>query len=146
MTEIAKPALRKNITTPPAAGAPPGLPSLRHLKGITPKKFEALLKAGYETLEDLAFHFPGRYLDARELVPLNDLRKHLRQPVSVRGKVISANYIPSQRRGRAAITLKDDSVGALQLVYFDYPEWRSKQFRKGDEYLVAGYVGEFRNV
>ena len=139
-------AARQRKTIIPAAGAPSGLPSLRHLKGLTPKKVDALSSAGYETLEDLAFHFPGRYLDARELVPLNDLRKHLRRPVSVRGKVISANYTPSQRRGRAAISLKDDSGGALQLVYFDYPEWRSKQFRRGDEYLVAGYVGEFRNV
>ncbi|HZK76238.1 MAG TPA: ATP-dependent DNA helicase RecG [Candidatus Kapabacteria bacterium] len=145
MPETAE-AKQQRTTPPPAAGAPAALPSLRYLKGMTPKRFEALANAGYETLEDLAFHFPGRYLDARELVPLNDLRRHLRQPVSVRGKVISANYIPSQRRGRAAIALKDDSGGALQLVYFDYPEWRSKQFRKGDEYLAAGYVGEFRNI
>ncbi|HZK75698.1 MAG TPA: hypothetical protein VFD13_02210, partial [Candidatus Kapabacteria bacterium] len=144
MSEITEPTLRNNSTT--AAGAPSALPPLRHLKGMTPKKLEALAKAGYESLEDFAFHFPGRYLDARELVPLNDLRRHLRQPVSVRGKVISTNYIPSQRRGRAAIALKDDSGGALQLVYFDYPEWRTKQFRKGDEYLAAGYVGEFRNI
>jgi len=145
MPEIAT-ANQQRTTPPPAAGAPSGLPSLSHLKGLTPKKLDALAKAGYESLEDFAFHFPGRYLDARELVPLNDLRRHLRQPVSVRGKVISTQYIPSRGRGRALISLKDDSGGALQLVYFDYPDWRAKQFRKGDEYLAAGYVGEFRNI
>ncbi len=119
---------------------------LRKLQGMTLKRAEALMKAGFETPEDLAFHFPGRYLDARELVPLRELRRHLRQPVSIRGKVLSSAYIAGHRRGRAAISLQDDSGGILQLVYFDYPEWRAKQFRKGEEYLAAGYVGEYRNV
>jgi ATP-dependent DNA helicase RecG len=145
MPEIAE-AKQQRATPPLAATSPSALDPLRHLKGMTPKKLEAFAKAGYESLEDFAFHFPGRYLDARELVPLNDLRRHLRQPVSVRGKVISTNYIPSRGRGRATISLKDDSGGALVLVYFDYPEWRAKQFRKGEEYLASGYVGEFRNV
>ena len=120
--------------------------ALRKLKGITAKRAEALVKAGFETPEDLALHFPGRYLDARELVPLRELRRYLRQPVTVRGKVILAAYIAGHRRGRAAISLMDDSGGVLQLVYFDYPEWRAKQFRKDEEYIAAGYVGEYRNV
>ncbi len=120
--------------------------ALRKMKGMTAKRAEALLKSGFETPEDLAFHFPGRYLDARELVPLREVRRYLRQPVSVRGKVISSAYIPGHRRGRATILLKDDSGGVLQLVYFDYPEWRSKQFRNDEEYIAAGFVGEYRNV
>ncbi len=120
--------------------------SLRHLKGLTPKKAEALANAGFETLEDIVFHVPGRYLDARQLVPLADLRKHLRQPVSVRGKVISARLIPGYRRARAEIALQDESGGALQLVFFDFPDWRAKQFKKDEEYLAAGYAGEFRGV
>jgi ATP-dependent DNA helicase RecG len=113
---------------------------------IQPKKAEALANAGFETLEDLIFHFPGRYLDARQLVPLIELRKHLRKPVSVRGKVVSSRLIPGHRRSRAVIVLQDDSGGALQLVYFDFPEWRAKQFRKDDEYLAAGYAGEYHGT
>ncbi len=120
--------------------------SISHLPGITPKRAEALAVAGIETLEDLIQHFPGRYLDARQLVPLAELRAHLRKPVSVRGKVISTRYNPGRGRTPATITLQDDSGGALQLVFFDNPMWRVKQFQKGEEYLVAGFVGEFRNV
>jgi ATP-dependent DNA helicase RecG len=120
--------------------------SIRQLPGITPKKAEALASAGIETLEDLILHFPGRYLDARQLVPLAELRKHLRKPVSVRGKVISARFIPGHRRARAVIALQDDSGGILQLVYFDFPDWRVKQFKVDEEYLAAGYAGEYQGL
>jgi ATP-dependent DNA helicase RecG len=99
-----------------------------------------------DTLEDLILHFPGRYLDARQLVPLADIRKHLRKPVSVRGKVISARCIPGHRRARAVIAMQDDSGGVLQLVFFDFPEWRAKQFQEGEEYLAAGYAGEYQSL
>ncbi len=120
--------------------------SLRRLKGLSPKKAEALAQAGFEYVEDLAFHIPGRYLDARALIPLNQLRKHLREPVSVRGSVISSLVIPGRRRSRAAVMLQDQSGGLLQLVFFDYPEWRAKQFQTGDEFLIAGYAGEYKSV
>ena len=119
---------------------------ISYLKGLSPKKAEALAIAGIERLEDLVFHFPGRYLDARELVPLAEIRKHLRKPVSVRGKVLTSRLIPGRRRARAEIVLMDDSGGTLQLVFFDYPDWRVKQFTKGEEYLIAGYPAEYRQV
>ncbi len=146
MAEVFQKVQRSNADA--KAPARPALPvnSLRYLKGITPKKEEALQKAGLESLEDLIFHFPGRYLDARNLVPLRDLRKYLRQPVSVRGKVLTSQLIPGRHRSRAAIVLQDATGGVLQLVYFDYPEWRVKQFRVGEEFLVAGYIGEYRSV
>ncbi len=120
--------------------------SIRQLPGITPKKAEALASAGMETIEDLIQHFPGRYLDARQLVPLAEIRKHLRKPVSIRGKVISARCIPGHRRARAVIAMQDDSGGVLQLVFFDFPEWRAKQFKVEEEYLAAGYAGEYQGI
>jgi ATP-dependent DNA helicase RecG len=122
------------------------LAALRGVSRLGPKRIEMLIDAGFESVEDLALHFPSRYIDARELVPLKDLRKHLMKPVSVRGKVLSAALIPGRRRARAAIVLRDQSGGLLQLVYFDFPEWRTKQFKKDEEYLVIGYVGSYKDT
>ena len=119
---------------------------LRYVKGVGLKKAEALTEAGYESIDDLVFHFPGRYLDARQLVPLSEVRKHLMQPVSIRGTVLSSALIPGRRRSRAAIVLQDASGGVLQLVYFDYPEWRAKSFKPKQEYLVAGYPGIYNGT
>ncbi len=124
--------------------------ALKSIPRLGAKKIDALIEAGFETPEDLASHFPGRYLDARELVPLKDLRKYLMKPVSVRGRVLSATLVPGRHRARAVIVLQDESSsgvhGLLQLVYFDFPEWRAKSFQWGQQYLVAGYVGMYRNA
>ncbi|MDP4198132.1 MAG: ATP-dependent DNA helicase RecG [Bacteroidota bacterium] len=120
--------------------------ALRSVPRLGTKKIDALIEAGFERLEDLAFHYPGRYLDARQLVPLKELRKYLMKPVSVRGRVLASSVIPGRHRARAAIALQDDSGGVLQLVFFDYPEWRAKMFQKGQQYLVAGYVGMFNST
>ena len=119
---------------------------LRSIKGLNSKRIDALLEAGFESIEDLVFRYPGRYLDARQLVPLKDLRQFLMKPVSIRAKVLSSQIIPGRMRSRAAIVLKDDSGGVIQLVYFDWPQWRAKSFQVGQEYLVAGYVGIYRGT
>jgi ATP-dependent DNA helicase RecG len=119
---------------------------LRYVKGVGPRKAQALIDEDYHSLDDLIFHFPGRYLDARELVPLDQVRKHLKHPVSVRGMVLSSQLISGRKRGRAAIVLRDGTGGILQLVYFDYPEWRAKSFKVGEEYLVAGYPGIYNGT
>src|SRR5260370_221178 len=99
MPEVApKKSVRTVAFEPTANGAVPATGELRYVKGIGPKKAEALAKAGFESVDDLIYHFPGRYLDARQLVPLRDLRKFLRQPVSVRGKVLSAKLLPGRHR------------------------------------------------
>ena len=152
MEDTVEGALRSII--PPQETLPPEqesdkselLSALRYVKGVGPRKAEAIIDAGYESIDDLVFHFPGRYLDARQLVPLSEIRKHLMQPVSVRGTVLSSQLVPGRHRSRAAIVLRDTSGGVLQLVYFDYPEGRAKSFKVGEEYLVAGYAGIYRGT
>jgi ATP-dependent DNA helicase RecG len=119
---------------------------LRYVKGVGPKKAEALFDAGFETLEDLVLHYPGRYIDARQLVPLDKIRNFLMQPVSVRGKVVSSQLIHGRKRAHTKILLQDASGGVLQLVYFDFPEGRAKSFQPGDDFLVVGYPGVYKGV
>src|SRR5947209_4069283 len=90
------------------------LAALRNVPRLGPKRIETLISAGFETIEDLAYYYPGRYLDGRELVPLADLKKYLLKPVSVRANVISAQMLPGKRRSRAVIVLQDESHGVLQ--------------------------------
>jgi ATP-dependent DNA helicase RecG len=118
--------------------------ALRYLKGLGPKRAEAFFDAGFESLESLALHFPLRYLDARELVAIRDLRKYLGKLVSIRGRVISAQ-VTGHRKRFARIVIMDDSGGSLPIVFFDYPDSRVKAFKAGDEFLFSGFVGAYQD-
>jgi ATP-dependent DNA helicase RecG len=118
---------------------------LRYLKGVGPKRAEAFFEAGFESLGDLAMHFPLRYLDARELVEIRDLHNHNKKLVSIRGHVISSQ-VTGHRKRFARIVIRDDSGGALPIVFFDYPDSRAKAFHVGDEFLFSGYVGSYRDT
>ena len=119
--------------------------ALRYKKGVGPKRAEAFFEAGFESLEDLAMHFPLRYLDARELVPIRDLHKYHNRLVSIRGRVISSQ-VTGHRKRFARIVLRDDSGGALPIIFFDFPDSRAKAFKVGEEFLLSGFVGVYRDT
>src|SRR5439155_23672609 len=70
---------------------------------------------------------------------------YLWQSVTIHGKVLSVKHFPHPRRGRATISVIDDSGGILQLVYFAYSDWVSKQYKQDDEIVAIGYVNIYRN-
>ena len=43
--------------------------SVKYLKGVGPKRAEALARLGVRTMGDLLYHAPHRYLDATRVTP-----------------------------------------------------------------------------
>lgn len=119
---------------------------LQYIKGIGPKRAEALASAGIASLEDLLGYYPRRYIDARELVPLNEAKQHLWQNIAVRGKVTNIQAHVHRHPKRVQITIRDDSSGYLQLVFFQGAEYWSKQFSIGTELVVMGYMSVFNGT
>src|SRR5207245_4999581 len=48
--------------------------SVKYLKGVGPKRAEALARLGVRTMGDLLYHAPHRYLDATRVTPLAQAR------------------------------------------------------------------------
>jgi ATP-dependent DNA helicase RecG len=117
---------------------------LQWIKGIGPRRAEALAKAGIVSAEDLIEHFPRRYIDARTLIPIAELHEHLWQSVAVRGSVIEVKQHQYRRPHRTEIIIKDKSNDHLKLVYFAYADFVAKQYEVGDEVLAIGHVGFYR--
>ncbi len=124
----------------------PDLSELQFIKGIGPKRAEALAASGIECLEDLVGYYPRRYIDARELVPLNEAMAHLWQSITVRGRVTNIQAQVHRHPKRAQITIRDASGGYLQLVFFQGADYWAKQFQKDDELVVMGYMSVFNGT
>lgn len=117
---------------------------LQWLKGIGPRRAEALANAGIETIEDLVTFFPRKYIDARKVIKLSEAKQYLWHSVTVRGKVLSVHHHQYPKPGRTSISLTDDSGGILYLIYFTFAEWISKQYKAGDEVVAIGYINIYR--
>lgn len=118
---------------------------LQYIKGIGPRRAEALAEMGIESLEDLVTFFPRKYIDARKVIKLREAKDYLWQSVTIHGKVLSVKHFPHPRPGRTTISVIDDSGGILQLVYFTFADWISKQYKAGDEIVAIGYINIYRN-
>lgn len=118
---------------------------LQWLKGIGPRRAEALANAGIETVEDLVTFYPRKYIDARKVIQLSEAKDYLWHSVTVRGKVVAINHHQFPKPGRTSIKIADDSGGYLYLIYFAFAEWISKQYKVGDEIVAIGYMNIFRN-
>lgn len=130
-------------TTTPTASTKLGL---QYIKGIGPRRAEALQASGIESLEDLVGYFPRDYVDAREVVPLRRIRERLWEHVTVTGRITQIQQHTVKPPHRVTIVLKDDSGGTIQLVFFQFAEYVARQYEVGDELVATGYAGSFNGV
>lgn len=108
------------------------------LKGIGPKKAEAFLKAGIETLEDFLYFFPRKYEDRREVTPLSTLQPGKEYLVS--GKVLSRRYSGNPYKKNTPLTLLvSDETGTVEVVFFN-GRYLAKLFEVNQQYTFYGRV------
>jgi ATP-dependent DNA helicase RecG len=110
---------------------------VKFLKGVGPKRAEALQRLTIRTVGDLLYHVPHRYLDATTVTPL--ARAMVGQDVTCVGRVVSTGVLPTRRGLRVfRAVLKDDS-GLLECAWPGRP-FLERQIKKGQLLLVTGPV------
>jgi len=110
---------------------------VKFLKGVGPKRAEALQRLGLRTVGDLLYHVPHRYLDATTVTPL--ARAAIAEDVTCVGRVVSTGVLPTRRGLRVfRAVLKDDS-GLLECAWPGRP-FLERQIKKGQLLLVTGPV------
>lgn len=108
-----------------------------YVKGIGPKRSEALEKAGINTFLDLLYHFPRRYLDRSTITPIAELRAGVE--ATIVGKVLSLNMVRTRRRPYFQLLIGDDS-GQLRCVWFNGAKYVQKVFKTGEMVAMSGKV------
>lgn len=111
------------------------------LKGVTPKRAEALSTLGIRTVLDVLTTYPRRYVDRTRQVAIGDVV--LGEEVVLLATVTSGRLVRA-RNGRefVVINVADDS-GSLDVTFFNQ-RWRLKHLPVGTSVALFGKVEVFK--
>jgi len=109
--------------------------SVTKLPLVGPAYARRLEKLGIETLEDLLFHIPHRYIDYR-LISVID-RVQVGETVTIQGNVDSIKNIYTKFGKRIQLTQVTDKTGSMQVVWFNQP-YLVNSIRKDEKYSFSG--------
>ena len=111
------------------------------LKGVTPKRAEALSSLGIRTVLDVLTTYPRRYVDRTRQVAIGDVV--LGEEVVLLATVTSGRLVRA-RNGRefVVINVADDS-GSLDVTFFNQ-RWRLKHLPVGASVALFGKVEVFK--
>ncbi|HSA13141.1 MAG TPA: ATP-dependent DNA helicase RecG [Spirochaetota bacterium] len=116
--------------------------STAQLRGIGERK-AALLKqeAGIETVEDLLYYTPRRYIDRSSFKLVRDC--FVNETVTVSGVVVESE-ITGFKKKRLEVVI-DDGSEPLTGVFFAGIDYFRKRFTPGDRVIFSGKINFFKN-
>ncbi|MGH7432505.1 MAG: OB-fold nucleic acid binding domain-containing protein, partial [Candidatus Methylomirabilales bacterium] len=110
---------------------------VQYLKGVGPKRAQALARLGVRTVADTFYLLPLRHEDRRVLRPIRDLSAGLQETVvgEVKGTAVT-----STRRGSKILSvILADGTGTLVAKWFHQP-YLKQWFHTGHRVIVSGKV------
>lgn len=114
---------------------------LRYIKGVGPKRAEALKKLGLERLQDFFYFFPHRYEDRTHFTPIAELKQGEFATISAKILSVQLRPIPKLRLVEARV---GDLTGSISAVWFNQP-FLLKMLRPGMEIVLYGKPEWFQN-
>ena len=111
------------------------------LKKVSEKKKTSLASWGVESVLDLLWRYPRRYIDRTRQADLKDLA--LGDEAVVLATVTSVSLRQIRNRRTMVEADVDDGTGPMRVVFFNQT-WRSKQLAVGSEALFFGKLDSYR--
>ena len=109
---------------------------VQELPRIGPQYQKKLKKLGIKTVRDLLFHFPHRYEDFSEIIPISNIR--LKEQICIQGKILEIeNNRTWKRRMILTQALIQDQSGAIKVIWFNQP-YLVNTLKQGDFVCLAG--------
>jgi ATP-dependent DNA helicase RecG len=111
--------------------------SVKYLKGVGPRRADALARLGVQSVGDLLYHTPHRYLDATSVTPLAQAR--VNEDATCVGTVVTTGVLPTRRGLRVFRAVLKDASGLLECAWPGQP-FLERQIKPGQVLLVTGPV------
>ena len=113
---------------------------VQFLKGVGPRRAEALKRMGIVCARDLLYHVPRRYDDASTITPL--ARVEVGMDVTAVGTVKNKGIVPTRSGLRIFQAVLQDDTGIMTCAWPGQP-WLNRTLQVGDRILVTGPVKFF---
>lgn len=116
------------------------LKSIQYLKSIGPKRAESFSKIGINTIKDLLYYFPTRYLDRTNILKSIDVLKYVINgydgEVTIIGKVIESEIINVKRKQIFKVKFKDNT-GFFECIWFQGVKFFKDVFKEGEFFAIS---------
>lgn len=110
--------------------------SVKYIKGVGPKKAEALGKLGINTVYDLLTYYPRTYEDQSVLTSIGELKQGVQATVA--GTILNLQEKQGGRRGMSILTaMVGDGTGFLTVTWFNQKFLKNK-LKPGKRLFVTG--------
>ncbi|UCC11539.1 MAG: ATP-dependent DNA helicase RecG [candidate division WOR-3 bacterium] len=116
---------------------------VQYVKGIGPKRALYFKKIGVETVQDLLFLVPHRYVDYSTVKKIKDLK--INDQATVIGRIQTVDVQRTRMRGSMIKLVITDDTGALMIRWFNRPDLK-KRFQVGDILIASGKITFFRGM
>ncbi len=120
------------------------LTPVQYLKGIGPKRAEALAEQGIATVRDLLYYFPRSYIDLSKVEKIKNLKQFINTGtwITVIGTVRAFDLLGRPPKQRVVILLGDET-GTIPLVFFRNVKYFKGAYTIGESLAVSGKVSAF---
>lgn len=114
--------------------------SVQYLKSVGPKRAEAFSKIGINTVRDLLFYFPTKYLDRSNILNSVKVLQYLingyEGEVTILGKVVGKDLIRYGKKQIFKVRMKDNA-GFFECVWFQGVKYFKDVFNEGDHFAIS---------
>src|SRR3989344_3746549 len=99
-----------------------------------------LKKFGIKTVQDILFHFPHRYDDFTDIIPISEARQKLTQTVCIQGKIVEIENTRSFKKWMSLTeAIVEDENAKIKIIWFNQP-YIAKTLKEDDFVCLAGKV------
>jgi len=111
---------------------------IEEIPRVRPQYQKKLKKLGIKSVRDLFFHFPHRYEDFSNFVPISQAK--LREVASMQGKILNVENTRTWKK-RMILTqaIIRDNSGAIKVIWFNQP-YLINVLKRGDFISLSGKV------